>query len=169
MVANKLQFVPIQLPEMTLALEQTVKDLQDKDLKEVELCLAEKETPYDCVYNVLKDCVEKFFVIAYGDVIGVVGYKTVCKDGYDIAVLCILTTNKVKKHSKMYYVAAEQFISSVAAEHDALACEILEGYDASIKMANKLGFKKVAEREVKGYNLLAYVLRIERNKNGLAK
>ena len=69
----------------------------------------------------------------------------------------------------MYYVAAEQFISSVAAEHDALACEILEGYDASIKMANKLGFKKVAEREVKGYNLLAYVLRIERNKNGLAK
>lgn len=164
MAANKLQFVPILLPEMKPALESVVKDLQEKDTIEVELSLSEGETTFDCIYKVLTQCVEKHFVCCYGDIIGIVAYKIVQEQGYDFALLCILTTNKVKKHPKMYYKAAQQFIGALAPEYDGLVCEILEGYEPSLKMAAKLGFKHVATREVKGYNLLAHVLRIVRNK-----
>lgn len=167
MAVNKLQFVPIQLPVMKQVLESVVKDLQEKDSKEVELCRNENESKFDCVYNVLNQCVEKYFVCCYDEIIGIVAYKVVQEKGYDLALLCILTTNKVKKHPKMYYIAGKKFVSAVVADYDAAVCEILEGYNSSLKMAQKLGFKKIAERQIKGHTLLVHVLRIERNANGL--
>lgn len=160
MAGNELKFVPIELPEMNLELQELVEDLQEKDAKEVEINKAPDETIYDCVYNVLCSCVDRFFVVCNEDIIGVVAHQPVMKDGYDIAVLCVLTTNKVKKYPKQYYLAAKRFISSLVANYDALVCEILDSYSSSLKMAKKFGFNKAAEYERNGSKLIVEVLRI---------
>ena len=52
MAANKLEFVPIELPAMKEKLQKVVDDLQEKDRIEVEAYLREEQTVFDCVYNV---------------------------------------------------------------------------------------------------------------------
>ena len=80
--------------------------------------------------------------------------------GYDIALLCVLTTNAVKKYPKQYYIASKRFISSLLANYDMLVCEVLDGYAQTLKMASKFGFVKAAEYERKGSKLIVEVLRI---------
>lgn len=160
MAANKLEFVPIELSSMKDMLAGVVSDLQQKDAAEVDLYLEKGQSRFDCVYAVLQECLSKFFVVYNKDVIGIVAHKDVFEKGYRIAVLCILTTNKVKKYHKQYYIAAKKFISSVAKNYDVLVCEIIDNYHESIKMASKLGFVNFVEREIKGKKLLVHMLRV---------
>lgn len=167
MVENSLRFVPIEFPKDDNTLKDVVSNLQMNDAIEVELACVENQTQYDCIHSVLQECEEKYFVVSHEDIIGIISYKSVLENGYDIAILNVLTTNMVQKHPKDYYVAAKHFIASVATDHDALVCAILEGYDSCLKMAKKLGFQIVDERVTKGYKLLAHVLRTQRGKHGL--
>lgn len=160
MAVNELEFVPVNLPEMSLELEEFVNDLQEKDKKEVELCSQPDETPYECVHNVLLSCIDRFFVVYNEEIIGLVAHRPVMKDGYDIAVMCVLTSNKVKKYHKQYVLAAKRFVSSLAANYDAIVCEILDGYTSSLNMAKKLGFQKAAVYERNGGKFIVEVLRI---------
>ena len=131
-----------------------------EDKIEVEAYLKEEQTVFDCVYNVLCECIDKYFVVCNEEIIGIVAHKPVTQEGHKIALLCVLTTNVVKKYPKQYYIASKKFISSLIASYDMLVCEILNTYDATLKMASKLGFQKALEYERKGIKFIVEVLRI---------
>lgn len=160
MAGNSLQFIKLELPKMEQQLKYVADHLQEKDAIEVSLYKEDGQTNYECLYNVLRECIDPCLVLSHGDIIGVIGHKPVAKDGYDIALMCVLTTHNIKKHHKDYFKAAKQFVSALASEYDAVVCEVLDGYEPSIKMLDKFGFALAAEYERKDHKILVKVLRI---------
>lgn len=144
---------------MKSTLESFCNSLQEKDRKEVTLYTKENESVFDCVCNVLKGCDYKCFVSCNGDIIAIVAYKIHLEQGYKIATLCVLTSSCIKNHVKEYIVSAKRFIEEVSSVADLAVSEIIEGYTSTLKMAEKLGFKKISEYNRKDSKLFVYMLK----------